>query len=62
MSDYAADDFEFIRRRLKEIEDETGTECPICNGSGWEVSDDLFGIPATVECSVCGNPHGFPRP
>lgn len=69
MSDPVADDFEFIRKRMQEIEtdddptlDPEEDDCPGCGGSGWNYDDDGMGHMYHHECPVCGNPHGFECP
>lgn len=69
MSDPVADDFEFIRKRMQEIEidddptlDPEEDDCPGCGGHGWECFAVGPGGPEFQECPVCGNPHGFECP
>lgn len=70
MTEPVADDFEFIRRRMHEIEEDDDPtldpaeeeECPGCEGSGWEMYGIGVGDPHFRECTICGNPHGFECP
>jgi hypothetical protein len=65
MSDFAADDYAEIGRRLRELKEEAGAvePCKTCDGGGWVHSGlHVAGAPLMEACPDCRNPNGVPQP
>ena len=65
MTDFAADDYAEIGRRLRELKEEAGIvePCKTCDGGGWVMSSyQSAGAPNMKCCPDCRNPNGVPQP
>lgn len=62
MSEFLANDFSDIGRRLREIHEEIIPYCAACESGGWECYGIGRNDPHFRVCQECGNPEGLPSP